>query len=119
MEAVLHSRPSVARALLAVLLTLALPAQWEAFCGGWQSPQEAMACCHRASHDEGPSAAFSCCAAQEQGRHAQSQISAGAAVSSTPSTPLLFASAVLPVHVGSTRPARAADTRLLASVFLI
>ncbi len=119
MEIVLAFRLSRVRALVAVLLALALPANWEAFCAGWQSPQEAMACCHRASHDEGRSAAFSCCASQEQTRHAQSPASAVAAVPPANATSMVFAARQLPVRAGSTRPTRSVDVRLLASVFLI
>jgi hypothetical protein len=119
MGSVSGSRIAIARSLIALVLTLAMPAQWEAFCGGWQSPQEAMACCHRASHDDGPSAAFTCCVAQEQSRHAQSPVTSVVAVPATHATPLLFAPRVLPICINSTRPARTAETRLLASVFLI
>lgn len=112
-------RVAAGRVLVAVLLTLAMPAPWEAFCGGWESPQEAMVCCHRSSHEEGPSAAFSCCAAREQTRHAQSPT----VVALT--APLVLSHLPVPgptemrVLVVSPRSARPADARLLASVFLI
>ena len=112
-------RVAAVRLFLAAVLTLAMPAQWDAFCSGWQSPHEAMACCQHASHDAGPSAAFNCCAAQEQTRHAQSPVSAMPAIR--------LVSTILPVPVptlahlspASSRRARPADSRLLASVFQI
>jgi hypothetical protein len=113
------TRVVIARTLIAIVLTLAMPVQWEAFCGGWQSPAQAMACCHRASHEKGPSTAFNCCAAQEQTRHGQSPISA------VPVVPLVSANLPVPplttarLCPESPRRARSVDSRLLASVFLI
>ena len=112
-------RLGAGRAFLALVLTLAMPAHWEAFCGGWQSPQQAMACCHRASHDKGPSAAFSCCAAQEQTRHAQSPISAVPAIQLVPANLPLPVATAARLCPESTRRARPTDSRLLASVLLI
>lgn len=112
-------RLAAGRIFLAVALTLVMPAQWEASCGGWQSPQEAMACCQRESHNAGSSVASNCCAAQEQARHAQSPVSA------MPAIQPVFAAWPGPVvataHLrpASPRRARSADSRLLASVFLI
>lgn len=119
MATVSRLRLPAGRLLLAVLLTLAVPAQWEAVCGGWQSPQQAMACCEHASHDADLSAAFNCCASQEQARHAHSPVSAMPAIR--------LVSATLPVPVvrtahfraASPRRARTVDSRLLAAVFLI
>jgi hypothetical protein len=119
MTAVPFFRMAVARALVALVLALAMPVQWEAFCGGWQSPHEAMACCHRASRDDGPSAAFGCCAAQEQSRHAQSQPPVVVAHQLVLAQMPVPAAARVRARLGSTRTARSADSRLLASVFLI
>jgi hypothetical protein len=112
-------RVAAGRILLSVVLTLAMPAQWEAFCSGWESPEQAMACCHEASHDEGPSAAFSCCAAQEQARHAQSPVFAIPAIPLVPVNLPVPAAATARFHDESPRRARSGDPRLLASVFLI
>jgi hypothetical protein len=112
-------RLAAGRLLVAVVLTLAMPAQWEAFCGGWQSAPQAMACCHRAAHDAGPPAAFSCCTAQEQARHAQSPISAMPAIQLVSANLPVPAAATAPFCPEPPRPARSADSRLLASVFLI
>ena len=113
------TRMVIARMLVAAALTLAMPAQWEAFCGGWQSPQQAMACCHRESHDAAPSAAFNCCAAQEQARHAQSPVSAMPAIQLVSATVPIPVVATAHLRPASPRPARPADSRLLASVFQI
>jgi hypothetical protein len=112
-------RVAACRILVAVVVTLAMPAQWEAFCGGWQSAPQAMGCCHRASHDAGPSAAFSCCAAQEQTRHAQAPISAMPAIQLMSTNLPVPVAATAPVRPEPPRRARSADSRLLASVFLI
>ncbi|HEX9368971.1 MAG TPA: hypothetical protein VF921_20240 [Vicinamibacterales bacterium] len=114
-----HVRTAVGRSLVALVLALTMPASWEAFCGGWQSPQQAMACCHRASHDGGPSAAFSCCAAQEQTRHAQSPMSAMPAIRLMSANLPVPVAAIVHLRLESPRRARSADSRLLASVFLI
>jgi hypothetical protein len=118
MAFVSHFRAAAAR-LLAVVLTLALPAQWEAFCAGWQSPAQAMACCQKASHEEGPSAASSCCAAQEQTRHAQAPVSAMPAVQLVAASLPVPAASTAHFYDESPRRARSGDPRLLASVFLI
>jgi hypothetical protein len=119
MACVSSFRVAAGRVLVAVVLALAMPAPWDAFCGGWQSPEQAMACCHRASHDAGPSAASSCCAGREQTRHAQAP---GAA---TPAIQLVSLNLPVPpaktahLRVESPRRPRPADSRLLDSVFLI
>lgn len=105
--------------LLAVVLTLAMPAQWEAFCGGWQSPQQAMACCAHASHDVERSVASSCCLSQEQARHAQSPLIAMPTIRLVPAHLPVPAAAPARFYDESPRRARSGDARLLAAVFLI
>jgi len=119
MVAVARFRTIGLRAMTATLLAVAVPIQWQAFCEGWQSPQHAMACCHRANHDDDAGAAFGCCDSQEQSQHAQAP---GVAVLSHDPVGLSERVPVLALarrHAESTRRAGTIDSRLLGSVFLI